>query len=144
MPWFDTRSISRILNGINIVLNREQDQSEILLRMEVTQKRIEGKIDDLIALQRLESIMEQMQMASLDETLAKVTEANTKADSLIALVAGLKQQLADALSGVALPPAVQSKVDAIFAEAASSVDEIDAAIAANTPEQPPAPTPSGA
>jgi hypothetical protein len=33
----------------------------------------------------------------------------------------------------------QAKVDAIFGEAAASVDEIDAAISANTP-----PTPSGA
>lgn len=134
MPWFDTRSISRILNGLNLILNRQQSQDEISLR-------IEDKVDRLVSLQQLESAIEEMQMASLDETLAKVTEANTKADSLIALTAGIKAQLDEALAGVNLPPAVQAKVDAIFGEAAASVNEIDAAIAANTP---PSPTPSGA
>lgn len=75
-------------------------------------------------------------MATLDEVLAKVTEANTKEDSIIALVSGLKQQLADALAGVTLPPAVQAKVDAIFDQASQDVTKIDAALAANVAPAP--------
>jgi altronate dehydratase len=75
-------------------------------------------------------------MASLDETLAAVTAANTKTDSLIALFKGLKAQLADVLSGVTLPPAVQAKIDAMFAEANASVAEVDEAITENVPPTP--------
>jgi hypothetical protein len=100
---------------------------------------IEAKVDRLYYINSYEIDLEEMQMASLDETLAKVTEANTKADSLIALTAGIKAQLDEALKDVNLTAEQQAKVDAIFGEAAASVDEIDAAIAANTP-----PTPSGA
>lgn len=76
-------------------------------------------------------------MASLDETLAKVTEEGTKDDSLIALFAGLKTQLDEVLSGVVIPPAVQTKVDAIFSGASSNADKVQAAIDANTPPTPP-------
>lgn len=77
-------------------------------------------------------------MATLDETLAAVTAEDTKVDSIIALVAGLKQQLADALAGTTLPPATQAKIDAIFSQATASAGKIDTAITANTP--PAAPT----
>ncbi len=72
-------------------------------------------------------------MATLDETLAAVTAEDSKVDSIIALVGGLKQQLADALAGVTLPPDTQAKVDAIFAQATASAGKIDTAISANTP-----------
>lgn len=72
-------------------------------------------------------------MATLDETLAAVTAEDTKVDSIIALVDGLKKQLADALAGVTLPPDTQAKVDAIFAQANASAGKIDTAITANTP-----------
>lgn len=72
-------------------------------------------------------------MATLDEVLELVTAADTKQDSIIALLNGLKQQLADALSGVTLPPPVQAKIDAIWNQAKANADELDTAIAANTP-----------
>lgn len=72
-------------------------------------------------------------MATLDETLAAVTAEDNKVDSIIALVNGLKTQLADALSGASLPPAVQAKVDAVFAQVTASAGKIDTAITANTP-----------
>lgn len=75
-------------------------------------------------------------MASLDETLAAVTAEDTKVDSIIALLAGLKAQLADVLSGTVVPPAVQAKIDQIFSQATNSAGKIDAAIAANTPPTP--------
>lgn len=81
-------------------------------------------------------------MATLDETLAAVTAEDTKIDGIIALVTGLKQQLADALAGTTLPPAVQQKIDAVFATATASAGKIDTALAANTPAAPPATPPA--
>ena len=72
-------------------------------------------------------------MATYDETLALVTDEDTKIDSLIALFAGMKAQLADVLSGVVIPPAVQAKVDAIFAKLTSGAAAVQTAIDANTP-----------
>ena len=79
---------------------------------------------------------ENLIMATLDEVIALVTDESTKLDSVIALIDGLKAQLDEALSGVTLPPAVQEKVDAIFAaantNAAKIVDALD-----TTPPAPP-------
>lgn len=72
-------------------------------------------------------------MASLDEVLADVTAETTSLDSIATLIAGLKQQVTDALSGTTLPPAVQSKVDAIFTAAETNKQKIAAALAANVP-----------
>lgn len=114
---------------------------------------VEAKVDRLTRLSRFSIDLERMQMASLEETLAKAEEADTKTDSIIALLAGMKAQLAEALSGVTLPPAVQAKVDAVFNTLVSHVADVDAALVANTPEEPappvdppvdPPPTPSGA
>ena len=79
-------------------------------------------------LRRLEAIM-----ATLQQVLDTVTAESTKEDSIIALLNGIKQQLADALSGATLPPAVQAQVDAIFQQATDNASKLDAAIAANTP-----------
>jgi hypothetical protein len=67
-------------------------------------------------------------MATLDEVLAKVTEESGTIDSLLALVVGLKEQLAEALSGMVLPPVVQEKVDAVFAGVQTNIDKVVAAI----------------
>jgi hypothetical protein len=71
--------------------------------------------------------------ATLDSILAKVTDEETLEDSLIALVGGLKQQLADALSGTTLPAATQAKVDAIFTAVEAQSQKMTDAITANTP-----------
>ena len=74
--------------------------------------------------------MEKRIMASLDETLAAVTAEKTAVDSIVALLAGIKAQLAAALANATLSPADQAKVDAIFAAATANASEITAAIAA--------------
>lgn len=76
-------------------------------------------------------------MATLDQVLQDVTDESTAIDGISTLIAGLKQQLSDALSGTTLPPATQAKVDSIFAQAESNKSKIATALAANTP---PAPT----
>lgn len=78
-------------------------------------------------------------MATLQELLDLVTAEGTKEDSIIALLNGIKQQLADILAGSELPPGVQAQVDAVFAAATANANKLDAAITANTPA---APTPS--
>ncbi len=70
---------------------------------------------------------------TLQEVLDAVAAEDTKIDGIIALVGGLKQQLADALSGTTLPPDVQAKVDALFDKATASAGKIDAALSANVP-----------
>lgn len=72
-------------------------------------------------------------MATLDEVLADVTDEKTAIASIATLIAGLKQQIADALSGVTLPPAVQAKVDAVFAAAEQNKADIAAALASGVP-----------
>lgn len=86
-------------------------------------------------------------MATLEQVLQVVTQESGQIDSLVALLAGMKQQLTDALSGATLPPAVQEQVDAIFTQATADVQKIADAINANSPapqqppvqEEPPAP-----
>lgn len=75
-------------------------------------------------------------MATLDDILADVTAEKTAISGLADLITGLKKQLTDALSGAVLLPAVQAKVDAIFAEAEARKAELAAALAANVPPTP--------
>ena len=69
-----------------------------------------------------------------EELLQKVTDQETKVDSIITLVGGLKQQLAEALADVNLTPEQQEKVDAIFVQLEENSGKIDEAIEANTAE----------
>ncbi len=100
----------------------------------------EQRIDAMLALilLRLEAIERKMDMAqkTLDDVVALVTAEDTKIDSLIALIAGLKQQIADALSGVTLPPAVQAKVDAVFDAVTAQAGKVQGALDANVPPTP--------
>lgn len=57
---------------------------------------------------------QEIEMHSLDETLAVVGAQSTKIDSLVALTDGLEKQVADALAGETLSPAAQAKLDAVF------------------------------
>jgi len=103
--------------------------------------RLEALLEDMtwkqgLVLRKLERIM-----ATLDEVLADVTEEGTKLDSLGTFIAGLKQQIADALVGVTLPPAIQAKVDAVFAGVESNKGKVQAALDANVTPPPQPPTP---
>jgi hypothetical protein len=69
---------------------------------------------------------------TLDQVLQSVQDESTQEDSLIALVAGIEQQLKDVLSGATLPPSVQAKVDAIFQAVETNKAKVAAAVIANT------------
>ena len=73
--------------------------------------------------------------ATLDQLLTEVQEITSLEDSILAVVASIKAQLADALSG-ALTPENQAKVDAIFAALEANKTKLTDAVAANTPAAP--------
>lgn len=80
-------------------------------------------------------------MATLDDLVQKVSEQSGTIASLQTFVSGLEQQIADALAGVTLPPAVQDKVDQVFAQLGSNTQAIADAID-NDPNTPATPTPA--
>ena len=82
----------------------------------------------------------EMIMATLDDVLAEVTKETTEIGGITALIAGLRKQIADALSSQTIPPAIQAKVDAIFAAATANNAAIVQAL--NDPGTPPAPAPA--
>lgn len=96
------------------------------------------KLDTILAMLHAGKTREEHIMATLDAVLADVQDESTKLDSLSTFIAGLKQQIADALSGVTLPPAVQSQIDAVFAGVESNKAKVQAALDANVT---PAPAP---
>jgi ABC-type transporter Mla subunit MlaD len=90
----------------------------------------------LAAVQRLELKIGEI-MATMQEVLDEVTAQTTKLDSVIALIDGLKSQLADLLSGVVVPPAVQAQIDNLFSQAKTNAAKISDALDENV-EPPPA------
>lgn len=72
-------------------------------------------------------------MATLQQVQDDVTSETTLIAGVGTLITGLQKQLADALSGATLSPAVQAQVDAIFAAAESNKAALASALAANTP-----------
>lgn len=75
-------------------------------------------------------------MVNIDDVLAEVTDEGSRLDSIQTLIDGIKQQLADALSGATVPPAVQTKIDAVFAGLTANKGKIDKALNSNVPPAP--------
>jgi uncharacterized protein YukE len=68
-------------------------------------------------------------MATLDEILDVVTQTSGTADSIVPLITGLKQQIADLIAATGtLPPEFQAKVDAIFDAAIANKAKLDTAV----------------
>lgn len=68
-------------------------------------------------------------MATLDEILDVVTQTSGTADSIVVLIQGLKQQVADLLAQIGtVPPETQAKIDAIFDAAIANKAKLDAAV----------------
>lgn len=53
-------------------------------------------------------------MSTLEQLLSEVQAETTQIDGLAVLLTNIQKQLADALSGVTLAPAVQAKIDEVF------------------------------
>jgi len=90
------------------------------------------RISDILTIAKRLSTQQETIMATIDEVLALVTAETTALDSVIALIDGLKKQLDDIIAG-ALPPAVQAKVDAVFAAANANAAKIVDALDTNVP-----------
>jgi hypothetical protein len=96
----------------------------------------DNRLDEILTIiKRLETATGVI-MANLDDILAKVAQETTDIGSLKVFIAGLKQQIADALAGVTLPPAVQAKVDAVFSGVTANDQAVIDAMAANVPPTP--------
>ena len=108
-------------------------QFDVNINVHLADTRVIGEVLNLLRAIKAQGIVT---MKTLDELVAKVTEANTKTDSLLALFANLKQQIADLLSGAALPAGLQAKVDAVFDSVSAEADKVSAAIDANVPPTP--------
>lgn len=97
----------------------------------------ESKVFELshIVLNEITHIKNQLnKMAqTLDDVLADVQAESEVDDSIVTLVQGLAQQLKDALSGATLPPAVQEKVEAVFAGIEANKQKVADAVKSNTP-----------
>lgn len=120
---------------VDLFMHSDKDTAERLLRMEkLLSANLQG---EQVILKNQEKIM-----ATLDDVLADVTSESTAIDSVTALITGLKQQVADALSGVTLPSATQAKIDAVFTGLESNKGKLTTALAANTPAAPVTPTPT--
>lgn len=101
----------------------------------MNQKQITSQLDRIELRLILLSRKVDRIMATLDDILQVVTDEEGQINSVVALIAGLQKQIADALAGATLPPAVQAKVDAVFAQATKDSQLIVAALNANpTPE----------
>lgn len=126
-----------MIQWLRRLMHRQTFEELVTAKLEVIQCRQE------IILHRLESIERKVDVmaSSLDDVLAAVTAETTRLDSITTLITGLKQQLADALSGTTLPAAVQAKVDSIFNQAQVNSAKIDTALNTNVPPPatPPAP-----
>lgn len=96
------------------------------------QTQHQGIVSALHGISAQLTYMEKHIMPTLDEVLAAVTETDTKLDGITALITGLRQQVADVLASTNLSPAMQAKVDEIFAKATANNTEIDTALEANT------------
>ena len=95
-----------------------------------------GQISKIVSmLQSLQTQGDNL-MATLDAVLADVQDESTKLNSLSTFIAGLKQQIADALAGVTLSPAVQAQIDAVFAGVESNKAKVQAALDANVTPAP--------
>lgn len=75
-----------------------------------------------------------MPSKTLDELLEEVKNNSTVDDSLIALAKSWKAQLDEVLSGVVIPPAVQTKIDAIFDISKADSEKVAAAVLEGTPQ----------
>ena len=112
MEHEEQRELAKAINSLTDAI-RESNKTNLILH------RIEERLN--------------IMAATLDQILQDVTDESTVIDSISTLVQGLQQQLKDALSGATLSPAIQAKVDAVFAQAEANKAKLATAVAANTP-----------
>lgn len=110
-------------------VKRSEEYQAILAEL----RALNEKVDRVIALQtKQESMMTKFQ-DDLDATLADVQEEKNQIASLSTLIAGLRQQVIDALASAGnIPQAVQDQVAQIFATAEENKAAIATALNSGT------------
>jgi len=91
-------------------------QDEVMKRFD----DLQAQLTTILINQQSSSTRETTIMANLDDILSNEADEATQIGVIQTMVENLRQQLADALSGVTLPPAVQAKVDEIFTQASAN------------------------
>ena len=102
---------------------------------------------DVAQLSRIESSLQSLlgkvntMSQAVDDLVQAVADQKGDINSMKVFIAGLEQQIKDVLSGVTLPPAVEAKLQAVFADVKSNSQEIKDAIDNDpaTPAPPPGP-----
>lgn len=111
MPWIDERRLERLETKLDAVLELAREAVRSGHRIEQTERTLI--------------------MATLDDILAETTSQKTLVDSVVTMIAGLHDQLTQALASND-PAKVQAALDAIKANDTALAE----AIAANTPAAP--------
>lgn len=104
--------------------------------------RIEGALNHIFPILKSIERHQAMADATLDDILAETSAEATADASISTLLAGIKTQLDQALSGATLSPAQQAKVNQIFANMQANTKVISDAVAANSATTTPAPAPT--
>lgn len=79
----------------------------------------------------IRKILQETIMPTLDDLVTKVAEQTGEVASMRVFVAGLEQQIKDALAGVVLSPEAQAKLDGVFVALDANTEQIKAAIDSN-------------
>ena len=129
---------------VHALLNpNHPDSQAVTFTAEQTASLLNNRIIDAIfSIVRQLQLQGVKQMATLQQILDEVTAQTTQLGSINTLIQGIQTQLAAALSGTTIPPAVQTQIDAIFAQAKQNDTLIANALAANVPPTPPATPPA--
>jgi hypothetical protein len=82
---------------------------------------------------------EKRQTMKIDDVITDLQDQSTVEDGLVTLTTNLKTSLDAALKNQGIPPDVQAKIDAAFAQIEANKKKIADAIVANTPVAPATP-----
>lgn len=93
----------------------------------VARQQTKDRSDIFSALNKSRQLQEKS-MATLDEILSDVTDETSMIDGLGTMIAGLRQQVADAVAKTGLSTDDQAKIDAIFAAAEANKARIATAL----------------
>lgn len=94
---------------------------------------INAKVDHLV---QTINQMEEANMATMEQIITELENTKAGVQSLNVLMDAMRQKIADLLAGEIVPPNLQAKIDAIFAEAKNVSAEVQTALDENPADQP--------
>jgi hypothetical protein len=109
------------------------------MRIEIHHRYDDEKLDGVLRLLRLVLRKEMTMSQELDDLTAKVAEVATVEGSAVALITGIAAQLTELEAELAASGVDTAKLAQLTADLKAATDPLAAAVAANTPAEPPAP-----